>query len=126
MNNWCRKLCLALGWMLLVGVQLWSQVQNSQLQGTILDQSGAAVASATVTATNRATGQTFTATSSSSGFYTVNQLPIGSYDVKVSARGFKTTETKDQTLNAGVIKALNFKLTVGEVAETVEVSDVAV
>src|SRR5262249_62363462 len=99
---------------------------NSQLQGTILDQSGAAVANATVTATNHAPVKTFTATSSTSGFYALNQLPIGSYDVKISAKGFKTTETRDQTFNAGVIKTLNFKLTVGEVAETVEVTDVAV
>src|SRR5690348_2012428 len=110
---------------LALAIVLPAQIQNGQFQGTVLDQSGAAVPNATVTATNAATGQSFTAHSSGSGFYSMNQLPVGTYDVKASAQGFKAAEAKAQTLNAGMIEALNFKLTVGEVTQTVEVTTAA-
>jgi len=81
---------------LALAIVLPAQIQNGQFQGTILDQSGAAVPNATVTATNSATGQTFTAHSSNSGFYTMNQVPVGTYNVKASAQGFKAAEAKSQ------------------------------
>src|ERR1051326_7510122 len=65
---------------LALAIVLPAQIQNGQFQGTILDQSGAAVPNATVTATNSATGQSFTAHSSNSGFYTMNQVPVGTYN----------------------------------------------
>src|SRR5215470_16012757 len=104
----------------------WAQVENGQYQGTILDQSGAAVPNATVTATNQGTGQSLKATTSGTGFYVIPQLPVGQYTVKVEASGFKSESAKNQTVNAGVISRLDFKLAVGQVTETVEVTDVAV
>ena len=127
MKRWTAKAVVGIFCVLfLVCTSLaWAQVQNGQFQGTVLDQSGAAVPNATVTATNAATGQAFTAHSSASGFYSLNQLPIGNYSVKASAQGFKAAETKNQALNAGMIEALNFKLTIGEVTQTVEVTSAA-
>src|SRR5438309_11981131 len=107
-------------------VTLTAQVQNGQYQGTVLDQSGAAVPNATVTATEQGTGQSFKATTSQTGFYVIPQLPVGQYTVKVEAPNFKTESAKNQTVNAGVISRLDFKLAVGQVTETVEVTDVAV
>src|SRR4029077_7422833 len=48
------------------------------------------------------------------------------YTIKVEAPGFKSEESKNQTVNAGVIAALNFTLSIGQVTETVEVTDVGV
>lgn len=110
---------------LALAITLPAQVQTGQFQGTVLDQSGAAVPNATVTATNNATGQSFTAHSSGSGFYTLNQLPAATYNIKATAQGFKAAESKASVLNAGMIEALNFKLTVGEVTQTVEVTSAA-
>ena len=109
----------------LLRVTMFAQIQNGQFQGTVLDQSGAAVPKATLTATNQATGGSFTAQTSQTGFYTMSQLPIGEYTVKVEAPGFKATTAKNQTVNAGVIQRLDFKLALGQVSETVEVSDIA-
>lgn len=103
----------------------WTQVQNGQIQGTVQDQSGAAVPNASVTATNQGTGIASRGTTSQSGFFSIPQLAVGQYSVKVEAPGFKTEETKNQTVNAGVIATLNFKLALGQVSETVEVSDIA-
>src|SRR5437588_5056354 len=107
-------------------VTLPAQVENGEYQGTILDQSGASVPNATVTATEQGTGQNFKATTSQSGFYIIPQLLVGQYTVKVEAPGFKTESAKNQTVNAGVVSRLDFKLAVGQVTETVEVTDVAV
>src|SRR5437667_11743935 len=118
--SFCVLIVLALA------VTLPAQVENGQYQGTILDQSGAAVPNATVTAINQATGQSQKATTSQSGFYIIPQLLVGQYTVKVEAPGFKTESAKNQTVNAGVVSRLDFKLAVGQVTETVEVTDVAV
>ena len=56
--SFCVLIVLALA------VTLPAQVENGQYQGTILDQSGAAVPNATVTATNQATGRSQKATTS--------------------------------------------------------------
>ena len=110
---------------LALAVTLPAQQENGQFQGTILDQSGAAVPNATVTATNQATGQGFKSTTSQTGFYSLPALPVGQYSMKVEASGFKTETTKNQTVNAGVVSRLDFKLAVGQVTETVEVTEVA-
>src|SRR5262245_22056765 len=119
------RCCWLLFAALALTVTLSAQIQNGQFQGTILDQSGAAVPNATVTATQEGTGQKFTATTSNTGYYTIPQLPIGQYKVVVEAQGFKSVTAANQTANAGVISRLDFKLAVGQRTETVEVTDVA-
>src|SRR5207237_4779259 len=118
--SFCVLIVLALA------VTLPAQVENGQYQGTVLDQSGAAVPNATVTATNQATGRSQKATTSQSGFYVIPALLVGQYTVKVEAPGFKTESAKHHTVNAVVVARLDFKLAVGQVTETVEVTDVAV
>jgi len=55
----------------------FGQVASAELSGTVLDSSGAAVANATVTATNRATNLARTAASDSTGKYIITLLPPG-------------------------------------------------
>src|SRR5262249_13173238 len=110
---------------LVLTVTLNAQVQNGQFQGTVLDQSGAAVPNATVTATQEGTGQKFTATTNNTGLYVIPQVPVGQYKISVEAQGFKSVSAPNQTANAGVIQRLDFKLAVGQRSETVEVTDIA-
>src|SRR5438105_12193685 len=125
-RNCFETFCVSLVLVVSFAILLPAQVENGQYQGTVLDQSGAAVPNATVTATNQATGQSQKATTSQSGFYVIPQLLVGQYTVKVEAPGFKTESAKNQTVNAGVVSRLDFKLAVGQVTETVEVTEVAV
>src|SRR5580704_12812945 len=60
------------------------------LTGRITDPSGAAVAGATVTATNAGTAQMRTAMTGADGTYTFSLLPPGNYRVKIEATGFET------------------------------------
>jgi len=110
---------------ILLATALVAQVQNGQIRGTVTDPQGAAVTNAKVTVTNPATNQSQTVTTTSTGLFSVDQLNPGMYKVAVEAQGFKTTTTPNVTVNAGTITRLDFKMTLGERTETVEVSDIA-
>src|SRR5215469_15201810 len=69
---------------------LTGQVQNGQFTGIVTDPSGAAIANATVTATNQGTGLSVSATSNQGGAYTAKELPVGTYKLSAEAPGFKT------------------------------------
>ncbi len=70
------------------------------LTGTLTDPTGARVPNATVRLQNEQTGATLTATSSSSGGYTLVQVPSGTYTATVAAPGFETTEERSVVIQA--------------------------
>jgi hypothetical protein len=88
------------------------------LTGTITDPSGAVVANAQIVITNRATGQSRTATSGINGSYRFTLLPPGTYSVSVSMTGFKTAEFPSVTINVTETAALNCRLEIGVQSET--------
>src|SRR5215813_2971726 len=96
--------------------------QSSSVSGTVIDPQGNAVAGATITVTNVATGATRTTTSSKEGAYQVPQLAPGTYRVRVEERGFASVVMEDvQVLvNTPVTLNIAFKQ-VGAVSETVTV-----
>ena len=61
------------------------QVISGTILGTVTDQSGGAVANATVTATNLKTGLTRTVTTEEQGDYLIPLLPLGQYKIAVVA-----------------------------------------
>ena len=65
-----------------------AQTFRGSILGTITDATGAAVAEATVTAKNILTGVKRSTTTDDAGNYTITELPIGDYEVRVDARGF--------------------------------------
>jgi Carboxypeptidase regulatory-like domain/TonB dependent receptor len=99
-----------------------AQTGAASLTGIVTDQSGATVPGATVTATNQATNVSYTAVSNEAGNYTVTSLPVGLYVVKAELSSFKTAATKPIQLEAMQIARINFKMELGGVEETVEVS----
>ncbi|WP_056422034.1 TonB-dependent receptor domain-containing protein [Sphingomonas sp. Leaf33] len=60
---------------------------SGAIGGQVTDEAGAPVGGATVTITSVSQGTTRTATTTSSGSFLVNGLPIGSYNVAVEAAG---------------------------------------
>ena len=81
------------------------------------------VPGATVTATNQATNVDYTAMSNDAGNYTITSLPVGAYVVKAELAGFKTAATKP--IHAGGASrsaGMDFKMELGALEETVEVS----
>jgi hypothetical protein len=92
----------------------------------VLDQNGAAVPNATVTARHTGTGQTRTAQTNEEGDYSITNLTPGRYDITVEAANFSKTLIRDTELNVGVRGTINVELKPGQITETVEVSSDAV
>src|ERR1700731_140600 len=111
---------------LLLGLSSQAFGQNATVVGTIIDPSGAAVANATITITHTETGQTYHLTSNSDGNYVAPDLPIGHYNIKVEASGFKAAEQKGLVLQVGDRTRLDYQMAVGGATETVTVEANAV
>jgi hypothetical protein len=101
----------------------WAQGPVGTINGTILDPTGAAVPGAAVVATNNATGLKSNTTSTSAGAYTLPYLPAGTYNLRVSASGFRTSTAENVILRVAQDLTLNISLQVGQVSEQVVVSD---
>jgi hypothetical protein len=107
---------------LLFPVAAKAQTGAATLTGIVSDTSGAAVPGATVTATNQATNVAYTAVSNEAGNYTITSLPVGTYIVKAELTSFKTSATKPIQAEATQVVRIDFKLEVGSLEETVEVT----
>ncbi len=94
--------------------------QNSEIVGTVTDQTGAFVPGANLTLKQKETGFVYNATSNATGGFVFAGLNVGTYDLKVAAKGFEAYQATGLTLNVSQTLATDVKLTVG--AETVEVS----
>jgi Carboxypeptidase regulatory-like domain/TonB dependent receptor len=111
---------------MLVAVNAYSQTFRGAINGTVADRSGALVANATVKATNTATGATLTATTTSDGQFSFQDLPLGAYKIEVSAAGFRTAAVDNVPVTAGGAYTLPVRLATGSAGTTVvEVSAAA-
>src|SRR5258708_7581884 len=98
---------------------------SATITGQVVDQQGAVIANAKVTATNVATSAPHSTNPASSGNYTIPDLPPGTYDVKVEAPKFAPGLTKGIELSVGESRDLGFKLVVAGSTESVEVTTAA-
>ena len=90
--------------------------------GTVHDSSGAIVAGAEVSVANPAIGINKSTTTNSDGDWVVPYLPIGSYDICVTAKGFKRFEAKGVVLRVGQKARVDVNLEVGAVTSEVLVA----
>jgi hypothetical protein len=116
-----RHMCGVLVALLLGCVSVLAQSDNGRIQGTVTDATGAALAGATVTATNTGTGRASTAQTNESGEYTISALQPGSYRIEVKQDGFKGV-AREVTLEVTQTAVLSFALETGSVTDVVEVS----
>ncbi len=127
MHRRSAKLLVILGLLfscfLCIGLIAFAQTQAlGTISGTITDNSGAVVPGAKITATNKATGQTSTATTSATGYYVVTNLPAGTYDVSAEAAGFQKCTNTGVILDPAATVALTCTMQVGQVTQTIEVT----
>ena len=92
------------------------------IRGTVTDQTGATVPSATVTVTNTGTGITRTATTTQDGNFDIENLQApGTYDVTVTVTGFTKFTSTGIQLSVNQVYVANAALQVGATATQVTV-----
>ncbi|MDQ2840432.1 MAG: TonB-dependent receptor, partial [Acidobacteriota bacterium] len=98
----------------------WAQGTGT-LTGTVVDPGGSLVPKANVTLTNEATHVASDTVTTEAGVFTVPELPNGTYDVKVSAPGFKEFVQTGVTVNVGNTSTVNIGLQLGGTSEVVTI-----
>src|SRR4029077_15090651 len=89
---------------LLACASAFAQQTTGTITGRVVDQQGAAVPGATVTAKSPTTGVTRTETSDSEGVYRLAALPVGIYEVTAELSGFTTVAKKDIEVNVAQVQ----------------------
>ena len=90
--------------------------------GTIIDPTGAVIASARVELKNEGTGATYTSTSDARGQYSIAGLAPGRYDFSVTSPGFKKFVTPGINVQPQEMARLDSTLNVGAASESVTVT----
>src|SRR6516164_6262903 len=118
-SGWHRIFCLAI-------LTTWSTMAFGQttgsINGTVTDQTGAAVPGAMVTLKIGDTGFSRTALSAENGKYEALSLPTGTYEISASLPGFRTLVRSGISLAVGQNAVVDFALQVGQVNESLTVT----
>jgi hypothetical protein len=99
-----------------------AQAIFGQIAGTVTDSTGAAIPNATVVVSDVAKGTSITVTSNGDGQFTASHLIPDTYNVKVSAQGFKGFEQKGLEVHADDSLNVSAVLPIGASDQVVEVS----
>src|SRR5579871_2157048 len=101
---------------------LQAQITTTTISGIVSDSTGGGIPNAQVTVSNVGTGATRTATTNVSGAYRIDLLPVGEYEVEVSASGFKKSKQTGISLEMNRAARVDAVLSVGSVNEEVTVT----
>ncbi|HEY1896625.1 MAG TPA: carboxypeptidase regulatory-like domain-containing protein [Terracidiphilus sp.] len=96
-------------------------VGGGQIQGSVMDSSGAVVAGAEVEATQTESGFKRQTTSGADGGYSLPNLPVGPYQLHVTREGFNAYVQSGIVIQVGNNLRVDIALKVGGVAQTVQV-----
>ncbi len=116
-----RTACCTLLLILAASVAAFAQ-DTGTFTGTVHDSTGAVVSGAEVTITNTSIGVSRTETSNADGDWLAAGLPIGSYDLSVTAKGFKKYEAKGVVLRVAQKARVDVNLEVGSITTEVKVA----
>jgi len=101
----------------------WAQIaNNTSLVGTVADSSGGGIGKSKITAVEKGTKVTSTASTNNSGYYSIAFLLPGTYDITVEHQGFKTVTKYGVVLAVDQAVRTDFSLPVGSTETTVTVS----
>src|SRR5580698_9123529 len=97
----CAHVCLVLLVALFCAAHAQGQAETASISGTATDPSGGAVAGAKVEATNVGTNVVQNTVTDPAGRYTLQALPVGTYNVQAASAGFKTVVHPNIVLAVG-------------------------
>src|SRR5882672_1034214 len=115
------RIAWILGLVFLFAVSTAFGQATGTFNGRVVDQGGAVIPGARVTATAQATAVARTVITNENGLYSITALNPGVYDVKAENPGFQTSAKQAVTLVTDTTLTLDFALGVASTAETIEV-----
>src|SRR6202046_4527093 len=118
---WGLALVMAVG-LCSVNRLTFAQQITASITGTVEDSAGAALNDATVTARDTERGTSSSTKTTQGGVFNFSNLPIGTYEMKVESPGFETAVQPPITLVLNETARLGFKMMVGAVTNTVQVT----
>ena len=98
-----------------------AQTDRGTITGTVSDPAGAVVGGAAVEAKSVDSGTTYEAGTSTTGNYTLAQMPAGTYELSVAVPGFKKLVRPGVIVNVAATVRVDFGLEVGSATESVTV-----
>jgi Carboxypeptidase regulatory-like domain len=116
-----KKLGTILALMVLAITPALAQINSGSMSGTVADSSGAVIPNAKITATEEQTGTVYNTVANSVGIYMLPALLPGTYDVTVSAAGFRKEEVKGLLVYISNRTGHDFAMQFGESEVTVTV-----
>ena len=123
--NWNRFLKCPTIWVtaifLAAGSLAKPQSTSGDLLGSVMDATGAVIPGATVDVLNESTGVRTTHQTEPNGQYRFTNLPIGTYDLTISAPGFTTAAIKGLAIELNKTATQNVTLSVAQVSQTTAV-----
>jgi hypothetical protein len=99
-----------------------AQTFRGSIQGTITDSTGAAIPDAQIKVFSPGTGLTRTVSTNDVGRYVASELPLGTYNITIERKGFRTTTLTDIPVSVGSAARADAKLETGMVQEVVQVT----
>jgi len=108
--------------LLLCITPLFSQTNNAEIVGTVLDSSGAILPGTTVVATHSASGFTVERITDDQGGFLLPALPVGGYTITVELPGFKRLVRQGIILRVGQRASLDLVLELGDISENITVN----
>jgi hypothetical protein len=116
---------LASTYLLVFSFAAFGQSERGNITGIVTDPTGAAVAGASLTITQRDTNAAVSLTTTASGEYNAPNLLPGGYRIEITATGFKRFVQQNLVVSAGSTVRVDAVLQLGQVSESIEITAAA-
>ncbi|MBO0861992.1 MAG: TonB-dependent receptor [Chloracidobacterium sp.] len=103
------------------GSLVFAQTDRATVTGVVMDPNQSAVPDAKVILHSIATGTERSVQTNGAGVYTFSALPVGQYELSITAKGFQELRIQNFTLEVGQTRTLNVNLRVAAVSTEVTV-----
>ncbi len=116
--------CVVLALVVLAPQTLLAQgsASKGQIFGTATDPEGSVMPGVTVEAKNTDSGFSRSAVSDASGFYRMDQIPVGNYEVRATLSGFQTQIFRDAYVGLGSSLRMDFAMALSAIEEEIVVT----
>src|SRR5207249_9903177 len=117
-----RRISLSSMFGLLFAASAWAQLASqTALVGTVTDSSGLVVPGAQVVAINAGTRDTYEATTNAEGYYNIQFVRTGTYEISVTLTGFQTSRVTGIEVASNQVARTNVVMKVGQLNESIKI-----